>query len=180
MGYSSRRENVTLLLAALYGWLLRSGPDVAPVRAMRRLYHDLLRPVFGSLDLPAIILISTAAGVGEEILFRDHGILHRRGSRCGLACTGRLLFGLDKARKPIRAADQAVIVEELPDGLRLPAGGTRHNLKSMNAPFASGSNAPDAMVVIPCTMGTLGRIKESDELVMKVKVEAPAGVQAEA
>ncbi len=28
----------------------------------------------------------------------------------------------------------------------------------MNAPFASGSNAPDAMIVIPCTMGTVGRI----------------------
>jgi 4-hydroxy-3-polyprenylbenzoate decarboxylase len=80
----------------------------------------------------------------------------------GALYTQRLLDNLDPAEHEIHVVAsnyaQQVIAEELPGGLQLPAGVRSHNIKSMNAPFASGSNPPDAMVVIPCTMGTLGRI----------------------
>jgi 4-hydroxy-3-polyprenylbenzoate decarboxylase len=52
----------------------------------------------------------------------------------------------------------SVIKEELPEGLRLSDKVRRHSAGSMQAPFVSGSNPFDAMVVIPCSMGTLGRI----------------------
>jgi 4-hydroxy-3-polyprenylbenzoate decarboxylase len=50
-----------------------------------------------------------------------------------------------------------VIGEELGE-LRVPEGVQLHGDKSMNVPFASGSTRFDAMVIAPCSMGTLGRL----------------------
>jgi 4-hydroxy-3-polyprenylbenzoate decarboxylase len=110
--------------------------------------------------------------LGFELCFTVRHSLATRKSRLKIlvAITGasgaiyaqRLLDNLDPGQHEIHVVlskyAQQVIATELPGGLRLPEGVATHNLKSMSAPFASGSNPPDAMVVIPCTMGTLGRI----------------------
>ena len=52
-----------------------------------------------------------------------------------------------------------VAAEELPGGkLTVPDGMHAHEDRSMHVPFTSGSARFDAMVIVPCSMGTLGRV----------------------
>ena len=89
---------VVLCAANLY--LLCAAPELPGVRSVRRLYVEGLKPVFGDLSALEITVISLAAGVGEELLFRGvlqpelglvpasviFGLLHMGGS-------GTLAFG---------------------------------------------------------------------------------------
>ena len=61
------------------------------------------------------------------------------------------------------------VVKEEIDQLNKPEGIIEHSDRSMNAPFASGSTQFDGMVVVPCSMGTLGRIASgtSESLILR-------------
>lgn len=80
----------------------------------------------------------------------------------GIIYAQRLLDCIDPRQNEVHLLisnyAHAVIAQEFPQGLKIPEGVQSHSIKSMNAPFASGSNAADAMAVIPCSMGTMGRI----------------------
>ncbi len=58
------------LLALVNYAILRLAPPIHPVRAIRRLYRETLRPMFATVRPLEIAGISLAAGVGEELLFR--------------------------------------------------------------------------------------------------------------
>lgn len=68
----------------------------------------------------------------------------------------------------LSAYAKQVVAEEIRT-LRLPAGVVEHSDRSMNAPFASGSAQFDAMVIAPCSMGTVGRIAAgtSESLILR-------------
>ena len=70
----------------------------------------------------------------------------------GAIYTQRLLDRLNPEAHEIHVITSSygkvVMRDELPNGLQLPEGVPLHAAKSMNVPFASGSNAFDAMVIL--------------------------------
>jgi len=60
----------------------------------------------------------------------------------------------------------AELVEPMPDAI---AGTKRWSTHDFAAPFASGSNAPDAVIVVPCSMSTLARVAHGggDDLIAR-------------
>jgi len=73
----------------------------------------------------------------------------------------RLLHQIDCGKNEVHlvlsAYAKQVVSAEL-GKLQVPVGVHEHNERSMSVPFASGSTFFNAMVIVPCSMGTLGRI----------------------
>lgn len=73
----------------------------------------------------------------------------------------RLLAQIDCAANEVHLVlsghAQQVAAQEV-DELVVPSGVSEHGENDLNVPFVSGSARFDAMVIVPCSMATLGRI----------------------
>src|SRR5450759_3453190 len=73
----------------------------------------------------------------------------------------RLLAQIDCAANDVHLVmsghAKQVAAQEV-DKLVIPSGVSEHGENDLNVPFVSGSARFDAMVIVPCSMATLGRI----------------------
>jgi 4-hydroxy-3-polyprenylbenzoate decarboxylase len=73
----------------------------------------------------------------------------------------RLLAQIDSSAHEVHlvmsASARDVAKQEL-DDFKIPLNVSQHSENDMNVPFVSGSARFDAMVIVPCSMATLGRI----------------------
>ena len=73
----------------------------------------------------------------------------------------RLLEQIDCAAHEVHfvmSAHAAQVAKQELDAFEIPQNVIRHSENDMNVPFVSGSARFDAMVIVPCSMATLGRI----------------------
>src|SRR5438477_6473840 len=73
----------------------------------------------------------------------------------------RLLAQIDCAAHEVHlvmSAPAGEVAKHELDDFKIPSNVSRHSENDMSVPFVSGSARFDAMVVVPCSMATLGRI----------------------
>jgi 4-hydroxy-3-polyprenylbenzoate decarboxylase len=58
----------------------------------------------------------------------------------------------------VMSAHAKQVAAQETDNFKVPDGVSQHTENDLNVPFVSGSAKFDAMVVVPCSMATLGRI----------------------
>jgi 4-hydroxy-3-polyprenylbenzoate decarboxylase len=73
----------------------------------------------------------------------------------------RLLAQIDCAAHEVHlvmSAHAAQVAKQEVDDFEIPPNVMQHSENDMNVPFVSGSARFDAMVIVPCSMATVGRI----------------------
>ena len=73
----------------------------------------------------------------------------------------RLLEQIDCAAHEVHlvmSAHAGQVAKQELDDFRIPPNVSQHSENELNVPFVSGSARFDAMVIVPCSMATLGRI----------------------
>jgi 4-hydroxy-3-polyprenylbenzoate decarboxylase len=73
----------------------------------------------------------------------------------------RLLAQIDCAANEVNlvmSAPASEVAKQELDDFKIPSNISQHSEHDMNVPFVSGSARFDAMVIVPCSMATLGRI----------------------
>jgi flavin prenyltransferase len=84
----------------------------------------------------------------------------------------RLLAQIDCAAHEVHlvmSSHASEVVKQELDDFKIPSNVAQHSENDMNVPFVSGSTRFDAMVVVPCSMATLGRIASgsSDSVLLR-------------
>jgi 4-hydroxy-3-polyprenylbenzoate decarboxylase len=84
----------------------------------------------------------------------------------------RLLAQIDCAAHEVHlvmSGHASQVAKQELDNLEIPSAVSQHSENDMNVPFVSGSARFDAMVIVPCSMATLGRIASgsSDSVLLR-------------
>lgn len=70
IGHAAAGAASAAALAAVNWWILRRAPAVRVVRALRRVFREVLDPLFANVGMREVVVVSLAAGIGEELAFR--------------------------------------------------------------------------------------------------------------